>query len=155
MPIQVPKGNGLWPAFWMLGADFLTGRPWPYCGEIDIMEVLGRNTFEGYSTLHAPAYNGANGHGQVCTAPGGVDLSAGFHVWSVEWDSRGMTFRLDDQVVFVANKSTAESTRGPWVFDHPFYLILSLAVGGDFPGPVDDTTPFPSRMYVEYVRVYQ
>lgn len=151
--IRVPKGNGLWPAFWMLGADFLSGRPWPYCGEIDIMEVLGRNTFQGYSTLHAPAYNGGGGYGQMYTAP--VDLSAGFHVWSVEWDSQRMTFRLDDQVVFVASKSTVESTRGPWVFDHPFYIILNLAVGGDFPGPVDPTTPFPARMYVDYVRVYQ
>jgi hypothetical protein len=153
--IRVPKGNGLWPAFWMLGADFLDGRPWPYCGEIDIMEVLGRNTSQGYSTLHAPAYNGGGGYGQLYTAPGGADLSAGFHVWAVEWDSRRMTFRLDGQVVFVADKSTVESTRGPWVFDHPFYLILNLAVGGDFPGPVDGTTPFPSRMFVDYVRVYQ
>lgn len=150
--IRVPKGNGLWPAFWMLGSDFLSGRPWPYCGEVDIMEVLGRNTTQTYATLHAPAYNGGGGYGQVLT---GADLSAGFHVWSVEWDSQHMTFRLDDQVVFVANKSTTETTRGPWVFDHPFYIILNLAVGGDFPGPVDGTTPFPSRMYVDYVRVYQ
>ncbi|MET8282937.1 glycoside hydrolase family 16 protein [Micromonospora sp. NPDC005174] len=61
--IRVPKGNGLWPAFWMMGADFLSGRPWPYNGEVDIMEVLGRNTLEAYSTLHAPAYNGGNGYG--------------------------------------------------------------------------------------------
>ncbi|MET8045502.1 discoidin domain-containing protein [Micromonospora sp. NPDC005215] len=153
--IRVPKGNGLWPAFWMMGADFLTGRPWPYNGEIDIMEVLGRNTQEAYSTLHAPAYNGGNGYGQKYPSPGGVDLSGGFHVWSAEWDSRGITFKIDGQTVFVASKATVESTRGPWVFDHPFYLILNLAVGGDFPGPVDGTTPFPSRMLVDYVRVYQ
>ncbi|GAA4456485.1 discoidin domain-containing protein [Phytohabitans houttuyneae] len=153
--VRVPKGNGLWPAFWMMGADFLTGRPWPYNGEIDIMEVLGRNTLEGYSTLHAPAYNGGAGYGLKYTAPGGADLSAAYHVWSVEWDSRGMTFKLDGNTVFVASKATVETTRGPWVFDHPFYIILNLAVGGDFPGPVDGTTPFPSRMYVDYVRVYQ
>nr|WP_184840621.1 discoidin domain-containing protein [Allocatelliglobosispora scoriae] len=153
--IQVPKGNGLWPAFWMMGADFLTGRPWPYNGEIDIMEVLGRNTLEGYSTLHAPAYNGGNGYGQKYTAPGGADLSAGFHVWAVEWNSQGMRFLLDGTQVFYASKATVESTRGPWVYDHPFYVILNLAVGGDFPGPVDATTPFPSRMLVDYVRVYK
>ncbi|WP_405096083.1 discoidin domain-containing protein [Micromonospora sp. NBC_01412] len=153
--IRVPKGNGLWPAFWMMGADFLTGRPWPYNGEIDIMEVLGRNTQEAYSTLHAPAYNGGGGYGQKYAAPGGVDLSAGYHVWSAEWDSRGITFKIDGQTVFTASKATVESTRGPWIFDHPFYLILNLAVGGDFPGPVDGTTPFPARMLVDYVRVYQ
>ncbi|MFJ6198147.1 discoidin domain-containing protein [Micromonospora sp. NPDC092111] len=153
--VRVPKGNGFWPAFWMMGADFLTGRPWPYNGEIDIMEVLGRNTQEAYSTLHAPAYNGGGGYGQKYAAPGGVDLSTGFHVWSAEWDSRGITFKIDGQTVFTASKATVESTRGPWVFDHPFYLILNLAVGGDFPGPVDGTTPFPSRMLVDYVRVYQ
>ncbi|MEV4758635.1 discoidin domain-containing protein [Micromonospora sp. NPDC049559] len=153
--VKVPKGNGFWPAFWMMGADFLTGRPWPYNGEIDIMEVLGRNTLEGYSTLHAPAYNGGGGYGQKYTAPGNVDLANDFHVWSAEWDSKGITFKLDGQTVFYASKETVETTRGPWVYDHPFYLILNLAVGGDFPGPVDGSTPFPSRMLVDYVRVYQ
>jgi len=150
--IKVPKGNGLWPAFWMMGEDFLSGRPWPYNGEIDIMEVLGRNTSEAYSTLHAPAYNGGGGYGQKYTA---VDLSQDFHVWAAEWDSKGIRFFLDGRLVFDAKKDTVESTRGPWIFDHKFYLILNLAVGGDFPGPIDATTPFPSRMLVDYVRVYQ
>ncbi|MFY1674567.1 discoidin domain-containing protein [Plantactinospora sp. WMMB334] len=150
--VKVPKGNGLWPAFWMMGEDFLTGRPWPYNGEIDIMEVLGRNTSEAYSTLHAPAYNGAGGYGQKYAT---VDLSQDFHVWAAEWDSRGIRFFLDGRQVFNASKETAENTRGPWIFDHKFYLILNLAVGGDFPGPIDATTPFPSQMLVDYVRVYQ
>ncbi|MET7396101.1 discoidin domain-containing protein [Dactylosporangium sp. NPDC005572] len=150
--VRVPKGNGLWPAFWMMGTDFLQGRPWPYNGEIDIMEILGRNTNEIYSTLHAPAYNGGGGYGQKIST---VDLSLDYHLYSVEWDSKHMTFRVDNQVILVADKDTVETTRGPWVFDHQFYLILNLAVGGDFPGPIDATTPFPSRMYVDYVRVYK
>ena len=150
--IKVPKGNGLWPAFWMMGADFLTGRPWPYNGEIDIMEVLGRNTSEAYSTLHAPQYNGAGGYGQKYAT---VDLSQDFHVWAAEWDSKGIKFLLDGNQVFYASKATVEATRGPWIFDHPFYLILNLAVGGDFPGPIDASTPFPARMLVDYVRVYK
>ncbi|WP_127501710.1 discoidin domain-containing protein [Actinoplanes solisilvae] len=151
--IKVPKGNGLWPAFWMMGEDFLSGRPWPYNGEIDIMEVLGRNTGEMYTTLHAPAYNGGGGYGQKNAA--GVDLSLDFHLYAAEWDSKGIRFFLDGRQVFDAKKDTVESTRGPWIFDHKFYLILNLAVGGDFPGPIDATTPFPSRMLVDYVRVYQ
>lgn len=151
--IKVPKGNGLWPAFWMMGSDFLQGRPWPYNGEIDIMEILGRNTNELYTTLHAPAYNGAGGYGQKYTSP--VDLSQDFHVYAVEWDSKGMRFFLDNTLVFNAAKDTVENTRGPWIYDHQFYVILNLAVGGDFPGPIDATTPFPSRMLVDYVHVYQ
>ena len=139
--IKVPKGNGLWPAFWMMGADFLTGRPWPYNGEIDIMEVLGRNTTEAYSTLHAPAYNGGGGYGQKYAA--GVDLSQDFHVWAAEWDSKGIRFFLDNRQVFNAAKDTVENTRGPWIFDHPFYIILNLAVGGDFPGPIDASHAVP------------
>jgi hypothetical protein len=153
--VKVPKGNGLWPAFWMLGADFLTGRPWPYTGEVDIMEILGRNTLEAYSTLHAPQYNGGGGYGLKYNAPGGVDFANDFHIFAAEWDSKGITFKVDNQTVFVASKDTVEATRGAWVFDHPFYIILNLAVGGDFPGPVDVTTPFPSRMLVDYVRVFQ
>jgi beta-glucanase (GH16 family) len=151
--VRVPRGNGLWPAFWMMGADFLTGRPWPYNGEIDIMEVLGRNTTETYTTLHAPAYNGGGGYGQKNAA--GVDLSQDFHVYAAEWDSKGIRFFLDGRMVFNAAKDTVENTRGPWIFDHKFYLILNLAVGGDFPGPIDASTPFPARMLVDYVRVYQ
>lgn len=153
--IKVPKGNGLWPAFWMMGADFLTGRPWPYNGEIDIMEVLGKDTRTGYSTVHAPAYHGAGGIGGSYTLPGGVDLSDDFHVWAAHWDSRGITYTLDGRTVFTLSKEEVERTRGPWVFDHPFYLILNLAVGGDWPGPPDASTPFPARMLVDYVRVYQ
>ncbi|GAA2336347.1 discoidin domain-containing protein [Dactylosporangium salmoneum] len=150
--IKVPKGNGLWPAFWMMGTDFLQGRPWPYNGEIDIMEILGKSTTDVYSTLHAPAYNGGGGYGQKLTT---VDLSLDYHVYSVEWDSKHMTFRVDNQVILVADKNTVETTRGPWVYDHQFYIILNLAVGGDFPGPIDASTPFPARMYVDYVRVYK
>ncbi len=150
--VKVPKGNGLWPAFWMMGEDFLSGRPWPYNGEIDIMEVLGRNTSEAYSTLHAPAYNAGGGYGQKYAT---VDLSQDYHVWAAEWDSKGIRFFLDGRLVFDANKETVENTRGPWIFDHKFYLILNLAVGGDFPGPIDASTPFPSQMLVDYVRVYQ
>ncbi|MFM9633331.1 discoidin domain-containing protein [Streptomyces galilaeus] len=153
--IKVPKGNGLWPAFWMMGADFLTGRPWPYNGEIDIVEVLGKDVKTAYSTVHAPAYNGGGGIGSPYTLPGNADFSDDFHTWAADWNSKGITYSLDGRTVFSLDKDEVERTRGPWIFDHPHYLILNLAVGGDWSGPTDATTPFPSRMLVDYVRVYQ
>ncbi len=151
--VKVPKGNGFWPAFWMMGADFLTGRPWPYNGEIDIMEILGRDTTRSYTTLHAPAYNGGGGYG--FEKVWGIDLSADYHVYAAQWDSNGIRFFVDSTEVFYASKATVEATRGPWVYDHPHYMILNLAVGGDWPGSPDASTPFPAQVLVDYVRVYQ
>ncbi|WP_328718912.1 discoidin domain-containing protein [Streptomyces sp. NBC_00247] len=153
--IKVPKGNGLWPAFWMMGADFLTGRPWPYNGEVDIMEILGKDVKTAYSTVHAPAYNGGGGIGAPYTLPGNADFSDDYHTWVADWNSRGITYSLDGRIVFTLDKDQVEQTRGPWIFDHPHYMILNLAVGGDWPGPTDAGTPFPSKMLVDYVRVYQ
>ncbi|MEV4380303.1 family 16 glycosylhydrolase [Streptosporangium sp. NPDC049644] len=153
--VKVPKGNGLWPAFWMMGADFLTGRPWPYNGEIDILEVLGKDVKTAYSTVHAPAYNGGGGVGSPYTLPTGADFSDDFHVWAANWDSKGIVYTLDGRTVFTVSKDQVEATRGPWVFDHPFYIILNLAVGGDWPGPPDASTGLPKQMLVDYVRVYQ
>ncbi|GAA4806330.1 discoidin domain-containing protein [Streptomyces ziwulingensis] len=153
--IKVPKGNGLWPAFWMMGGDFLTGRPWPYNGEIDIMEILGKDVKTAYSTVHAPAYNGGGGIGAPYTLPGNADFSDDFHTWVADWNSRGITYSLDGRTVLTLDKAQVEQTRGPWIFDHPHYLILNLAVGGDWPGPTDAGTPFPAKMLVDHVRVYQ
>ncbi|MGV9690590.1 discoidin domain-containing protein [Streptomyces sp. NPDC003444] len=153
--VKVPKGNGLWPAFWMMGADFLTGRPWPYNGEIDILEVLGKDVKTSYSTVHAPAYNGGGGIGAPYRLPQDADFSDDFHTWAADWTSKGIVYSLDGRTVLTLDKEQVERTRGPWIFDHPHYMILNLAVGGDWPGPTDATTPFPSKMLVDYVRVYQ
>ncbi|KQX65584.1 discoidin domain-containing protein [Streptomyces sp. Root1310] len=153
--IKVPKGNGLWPAFWMMGADFLTGRPWPYNGEVDIMEVLGKDVKTSYSTVHAPAYNGGGGIGAPYTLPGNADFSDDFHTWAADWNSKGITYSLDGRTVFSLDKDQVEQTRGPWIFDHPHYMILNLAVGGDWPGPPDAGTSLPSKMLVDYVRIFR
>jgi hypothetical protein len=151
--IKVSTTQGLWPAFWMLGANFFTGTPWPASGEIDIMEHVGKEPNRTYGTLHAPAYFGAGGYGSPRDF--GTRVANDFHTFAVDWNSRRMVFSVDGTPFFTADKATIESTRGPWVYDHPFFIILNNAVGGDWPGAPDGTTVLPQRMLIDYVRVYQ
>ncbi|WP_202238352.1 discoidin domain-containing protein [Actinacidiphila reveromycinica] len=152
--IKVSGTQGLWPAFWLLGSNFTTGTPWPQCGEIDIMEHVGKVPDAVYSTLHAPAYNGGNGDGSPYTVAGS-DFSSAFHTYALDWDSGHMTFSVDGNAFFTVDKANLEQTRGPWIYDHPFYIILNNAVGGDWPGAPDATSVFPQKMLVDYVRVAQ
>ncbi|MFD5831504.1 discoidin domain-containing protein [Lentzea sp. NPDC060358] len=152
--IKVSSTQGLWPAFWMLGADFFDQRrPWPYTGEIDIMEHVGKEPNRVYSTLHAPAYNGAGGYGSPLDL--GQPASSAFRTFAVEWDSSHMTFSVDGTRFFTVDRDVLETTRGPWVFDHPFFIIINNAVGGDWPGPPGAGTQLPQDMVLDYVRVYQ
>ncbi len=130
--------QGLWPAFWMLGRELPHRPPWPASGEIDIMEHVGRLPNQVFSTLHAPAYNGGNGDGLPFTGAG--DFAAAFHTYGMDWDASHMTFYVDGHRVLHPTKAQVEATRGPWVFDHPFFVILNNAVGGDFPGNRHATT---------------
>jgi len=147
--IQIPRGQGIWPAFWMLGTE---GGNWPNIGEIDIMENIGREPHTVYTTVHGPGYSGGNGVGQPYTLPGGDPFADDFHVYAVEWEPESITWYVDDNPVFAI---TPDSVPGEWVYDHPFFLIMNVAVGGDWPGSPDETTVFPQQMRVDYVRVYQ
>jgi beta-glucanase (GH16 family) len=154
--IKIPAGQGLWPAFWLLGANFFTNNtPWPNCGEIDIMENIGKEPGTVHSTIHAPAYNGAAGIGAPYALPAGQSFYTGFHVFALDWSSTQMVFSVDGNAFLTLAKSTIESTRGPWVYDHPFFIILNNAVGGDWPGAPDASTTFPQDMVIDYVRVSQ
>ncbi|MEV5243604.1 glycoside hydrolase family 16 protein [Streptomyces cinnamoneus] len=149
--IRIPRGRGLWPAFWMLGAnsDKVT---WPTNGEIDVMEALGRQPGMVHGTIHGPGYV-AQGIETHTALPHGGRLSDGFHTYRVDWMPGKIVWYLDGTQYGTACSS--QLRRGQkWVFDHPHYLLLNLAVGGDWPGPPDASTPFPSRMLVDYVRVY-
>jgi beta-glucanase (GH16 family) len=151
--MKVSTTQGLWPAFWMLGSNFFTGRGWPGAGEIDIMEHVGRDPNRVYSTLHAPAYFGGGGFGLPLDL--GTPVGNAFHVFAVEWDSNHMTFFVDSNPFFTVDRATLEQTKGPWVFDHPFFILLNNAVGGDFPGPPGAGTVLPQNMVIDYVRVFQ
>ncbi|TDV52116.1 discoidin domain-containing protein [Actinophytocola oryzae] len=151
--IKVSSTQGLWPAFWLLGSNFFQGRPWPACGEIDIMEHVGRELNNVYSTLHAPGYYGAGGFG----SPLALSTPAGsqFRTFAVDWNATSMRFSVDGNYFFTVDRANLESTRGPWVYDHPFFIILNNAVGGDWPGPPGASTQFPQNMTIDYVRVYR
>ena len=156
--MRLPVGAGLWSAFWMLGTD-IAKTGWPGSGSIDVIENvhqgLGPSTIR--ATIHGPGYSGVNGLWQDYALPeGGRVDDAGFHTYGVIWSPRMMQFYVDGPTnVFFVRTASDMPRDGQWAFDHPFFLILSLAVGGQWPGPPDPTTPNPSQMLVDYVRVYQ
>ncbi|MFP4346192.1 MAG: family 16 glycosylhydrolase [Anaerolineales bacterium] len=149
--IQIPYGQGIWPAFWMLGSDIESAN-WPRCGEIDVMENIGREPTLIHGTVHGPGYSGASGVGDAYSLPGGEPFADDFHVYAVEWEPEEIRWYVDDEHFLTV---TPEDVAGEWVFDHPFFLLLNVAVGGQWPGYPDETTEFPQRMLVDYVRVYQ
>ena len=150
--IQVPFGQGLWPAFWMLG-DNIDQVGWPDCGEIDIMENIGKEPAIAHGTIHGPGYSGAAGITAAFTLPSGR-FADGFHNFAVEWEPNVIRFYVDGQLY--ATRTPADLPAGSkWVYDHPFFILLNVAVGGSFPGSPDSTTTFPQTMRVDYVRVYR
>lgn len=146
--MDLPEGNGIWPAFWMLGNNF-TEVGWPASGEVDIMEFIGRVPDTVYGSLHGPGYSGANNAGAAYVI--GSEVSEKFHVYAVEWEPEEIRWYVDD-VLF--STITAEDVSGQWVYDHPFFILMNLAVGGNWPGNPDASTNFPQELVVDYVRVY-
>lgn len=151
--IKLPSGQGIWPAFWMLGSDIGTAG-WPQCGEIDIMENIGKEPATNHGSLHGPGYSGGNPRTATYVLPGGAKFSSDFHTFAIQWSQQAISFFVDgNSYETVARSAIPAGTQ--WVFDHPFFLLLNVAVGGTFPGPPDPTTMFPQDMLVDYVRVYQ
>lgn len=148
--IRVPYGKGYWPAFWLLGNDDDVNI-WPQCGEIDIMEYLGDNPNTIFGSVHGPGYSGAEAETKDYTFVNGR-FDTDFHIFGIEWGPNYINYYVDNVLY---QTITPEDVNGPWVFDHPFYIILNVAVGGNFPGPPNADTVFPQTMLVDYVRVYQ
>ena len=150
--LRLPVGRGFWPAFWMLGAN-LEQVGWPACGEIDIMEERGAQPWRVSGAAHGPGHSGGDAIIAGFEAPNHTPLSDDFHLYAVEWDAEELRFFVDDQQY----QRVLRSRMPPgarWVYDHPFYLLLNLSVGGNFGGPPDDSTPFPASLRADYVRVY-
>ncbi|MGD0939863.1 MAG: glycoside hydrolase family 16 protein [Terracidiphilus sp.] len=160
--MKLPVGTGLWPSFWMLGSDF-PAVGWPASGSFDFIEnVALKSGSNGLgpsiirSTLHGPHYYGANGLWHDFRMPNGTRVDDGFHTYGAIWSPGMIQFYVDDpaNVYFVASSSSVPEG-GQWVFDHPFFLVINLAIGGDWPGDPDATTPNPADIVVDYVRVYK
>jgi len=148
--IKTPTGPGLWPAFWMLGSN-IDATPWPQCGEIDIMEQRGQEPHVTHGSVHGPGYSGGN----AITKPYGLmngRFDTDYHIYAIEWGESYIDYFVDD---FLYQRITPESVTGQWVYDHPFYIILNVAVGGNFVGFPTTGTPFPQSMYIDYVKVYK
>lgn len=147
---RIPNGRGTWPAIWMLGAT--TPLQWPDDGEIDIMEHVGFNQGTVHASIHCKKYYHSIGTQKTATIPV-PDCSERFHVYTVEWDRDSIRISLDEQVYF--RFGNEHSGYAAWPFDNPMFLLLNIAVGGDWGGQkgVDDTI-FPKRMEVDWVRVW-
>jgi beta-glucanase (GH16 family) len=151
--IKLPGGQGIWPAFWMMGNDF-ESVGWPVCGEIDIMENVGFEPHAVHGSLHGPGYSGGEPLTGTYRLPGNVRFSQDFHLFAVEWEPREIRFYVDD-VLFETQTVDSIPPGKHWAFDHPFFLLLNVAVGGYWPGNPDAKTSFPVSMLVDYVRVYR
>ena len=149
--IKLPVGQGLWSAFWMLGTN-LAEVGWPQSGEVDIVENLGKEPATVHGTIHGPGYSGGNGVGTEYDLPAGAGVQE-FHTYAIEWTPDQIRWLVDDvNYLTVTPDDIPAGTE--WVYNHPFFLILNLAVGGNWPGNPDETTGFPQRLLVDYVRVY-
>lgn len=151
--IKIPKGQGMWSAFWMLG-DNIDKVGWAKCGEIDIMENIGREPKTVHGTIHGPGYEGAKGIGSPYKLSGDSVFADDFHIYAVEWKEKKIEFFVDEKLYqTLTPKNLPKGEK--WVYDHPFFLLLNLAIGGEWGGNPDKTTIFPQEMLVDYVRVYE
>lgn len=148
--IKLPFGQGVWPAFWMLGAD-IDENVWPGAGEIDIMEYRGQNPTVLVGSVHGPGYSGGNAISKSYELTNDR-FDTDFHVFGIEWGPAYINFYVDDVLY---NQITPEDVTGEWVFNKPFFLLMNVAVGGNFVGSPNAETEFPQTMLVDYVRVYQ
>lgn len=151
--IKIPRGQGMWPAFWLIGNDIATVH-WPACGEIDIMENIGNEPSTIHGSMHGPGYSGDRAYTSVYKFPGGVKFADDFHVFAIEWEPKVVRFFVDQELYATFTPARLPASM-KWVFDHPFFIVLNLAVGGDWPGPPDSSTIFPQEMLIDYVRVYR
>ncbi|MFL9843745.1 glycoside hydrolase family 16 protein [Flavobacterium rhizosphaerae] len=146
--VKLPTGQGIWPAFWMLGSD-IKKEGWPLSGEIDILEYLGRDPDMVYTTIHTKANHAGNATGKKTEFK---NMEEGYHTFGIDWSKQAITFYVDNVSVFTYAPKV--KTIENWPFDKPFFIILNMAIGGNFGGPEVDDSIFPQEYYIDYVKVY-
>jgi beta-glucanase (GH16 family) len=146
---KIPQGHGIWPAFWMLGSN-IKQVGWPKCGEIDILEYIGKEPHKVFTSLHTQ-----ESHGQTINTQKTIidNVEQGYHIYAVDWDADKISFYIDDREVYVYQPQTKNENN--WPFMQPFYIILNLAIGGNFGGPEVDDAIFPQQFTIDYIKVYQ
>jgi beta-glucanase (GH16 family) len=148
--MKVPRGQGMWPAFWMLGTD-IGSVGWPNSGEIDVMENVGYEPSTVHGTIHGPGYSGSAGIGAGYTLPNGQAFADAFHTFAVDWAPNSIKWSVDG--VVYQTRTPADVGGNTWVFNKPFFLILNLAVGGYWPGDPNSSTVLPAQLVVDSVSV--
>jgi beta-glucanase (GH16 family) len=146
---KLPVGHGIWPAFWMLGQN-ITQVGWPKCGEIDILEYIGREPQMVFTTLHTQASHGNTINTKKTKIP---EIEEGFHIFALDWSKDKMDFFVDDVLVYTFQPEI--KNEDTWPFNNPFYFIVDVAIGGNFGGPAVDDTVFPQDFIIDYIKVYQ
>jgi beta-glucanase (GH16 family) len=149
--MKLPAGQGLWPAFWMLGSSF-PAVPWPACGELDIMEFKGSNPTSMSSAIHGPGYSGNTPFAKASSLASG-SFATEFHTFGVEWDADAVRFSVDSVTHYAVGRTDLQQ-RGASILGQPYFIILNLAVGGHFDGDPASDAIFPATMLVDWVRVY-
>lgn len=147
--VKIPRGKGLWPAFWLLGEN-ITQVGWPQCGEIDVMEYVGKKPGEIFTSIHTQSSHGNTINTRTTPFE---KIEEGFHTFAVDWDEEQLIFFVDQQPVYTYAPSNKNQDN--WPFDQPFFLLINLAIGGNFGGPEVNDEIFPQTYAIDYIRVYQ
>jgi hypothetical protein len=153
---KLPKGQGIWPAIWLLG-DNMSTVGWPACGELDIMELLGHEPYKIHGSINYGPQGNSWAHTKTTSYSLPVsegDFSDKYHVFSVLWEENSIKYYVDDNLFATYNPNNIAGGQA-WRFNHPFFFILNIAVGGDWPGNPDPTTIFPQQMLIDYIRIFQ
>lgn len=146
---KLPLGKGLWPAFWMLGAN-ISQVGWPKCGEIDILEYVGKEPHIVFTSLHTQDSHGNTINTKRTNFP---KIEEGFHIYAIDWTKDKIDFFVDDMLVYTFQPEI--KSENTWPYNHPFFLLINLAVGGNFGGPEVDDSIFPQNFNIDYIKVYQ